>query len=297
MKNSTKFLSKILVAVIVCLILTMCVGVVEQNKYGLIMQFGKIIRVVDEPKLVFKAPWQTVKYVPKDEQLYDLESSDVITSDKKSMIADCFCIWYVIDPIKYAQTATSIENVESRSSVAVYNAMKNLISSYTQDEVINGKDGTLSVRISEKVANSMDEYGVKIKSVDMKLLDLPEENKEAVYNRMISERNKIAAEYTAQGDKEANIIKNQVDSDVRSIKSDAEREAQEIIAEGEKEYMQIIADAYNSEDKKEFYNFLRGIEASKVAIPSESTLYLDEDSPLVKIITGKEDKTSLLEEE
>lgn len=255
----------------------------KENQFALIKQFGKVVETKQDAGLHFKKPFiQSVMNLPKDEQLYDLASSDVITSDKKSMIADCYVVWQIIDPLKYYQTLKSTSNAESRIDILVYNSMKNVISSTTQDEVIRGKDGTLSVKVMESLSgNSIEQYGISINLVEMKLLDLPEDNKGAVYSRMISERNKIAAQYTAEGESEAQQIRNDVNYQVRVVLSNAQKEAKKIIAEGEAEYMKIIQDAYNSPERNEFYQFLRGLEATKASLTQGTMVIIDDDYKII----------------
>lgn len=255
----------------------------KENEFALIKQFGKVVETKQDAGLYFKKPFiQSVMNLPKDEQLYDLASSDVITSDKKSMIADCYVVWQITDPLKYYQTLKSTANAESRIDILVYNSMKNVISSTTQDEVIRGKDGTLSAKVMESLSgNSVEQYGISINLVEMKLLDLPEDNKGAVYSRMISERNKIAAQYTAEGESEAQQIKNDVDYQVRVVLSNAQREAKTIIAEGEAEYMKIIQDAYKSPERNEFYKFLRGLEATKASLSEGTMVIIDDDYKII----------------
>lgn len=255
----------------------------KENEYGLVKEFGKVVDVKYEAGLYFKKPFiQSVTKLPKEDQLYDLASSDVITSDKKSMIADCYVIWRISDPLTYYQTLKSTSNAESRIDVTVYNAMKNVISSIKQEEVIQGKDGTLSNTIMKKLEeNSMAQYGITIAAVEMKLLDLPADNKSAVYTRMISERQKISAQYTAEGESEAQQIRNDVDYQVRVILSSAEKESKTIIAEGEAEYMRIIQEAYGDPARKEFYEFLRGLEATKASLTEGTMIIIDEEYPIV----------------
>ena len=160
--------------------------------------------------------------------------------------------------------------------------MKNVISATTQDDVIQGKDGTISLKIMENLSdNSIEQYGISINLVEMKLLDLTVDNKGAVYNRMISERNKIEAQYTAEGESEAQQIRNDVDYQVRIVLSNAQKEAKTIIAEGEAEYMKIIQDAYNSPDRKEFYQFLRGLEATKTSLSEGTMIIIDDEYKII----------------
>lgn len=255
----------------------------QENEYGLVKEFGKVVDVKYEAGLYFKVPFiQSIIKLPKEDQLYDLASSDVITSDKKSMIADCYVIWRISDPLTYYQTLKSTSNAENRIDVTVYNAMKNVISSIKQEEIIQGKDGTLSAMIMRKLEeNTMAQYGITIPTIEMKLLDLPSDNKEAVYNRMISERQKISAQYKAEGESEAQQVRNDVDYQVRVVLSEAQKESKNIIAEGEAEYMRIIQEAYGDPARKEFYEFLRGLEATKNSLPKGTMVIIDEEYPIV----------------
>ena len=123
--------------------------------------------------------------------------------------------------------------------------------------------------------------------VKIKRLDLPSDNEQAVYTRMISERNQMAASFTAEGEEEASKIRNEVDRTVNIMISDAQLEAEQTIAEGEAEYMRILAQAYNTPQKQEFYNFIRALDALKVSLQNgDKTVILGADSPLAQIINN-----------
>ncbi len=260
--------------------------ITEQNQYSVIRQFGSVIKINDTAGISFKIPFvQTVEYLPNTTLIYDLPLSDVITEDKKSMVADSFALWRVADPQLFIQTLNgSVSNAESRLSNIVYNAMKNVISSRTQTEVISGRDGALAEDIRLAVGNSLEEYGMELLAVETKHLDLPDDNKEAVYQRMISERNNIAAGYTAEGANQAQLIRNETDKDVEITLSEAEAQAEILIAEGEAEYMRILSDAYSDPDKADFYNYVRALDAAKNSLSGgNNTLFLSPESPLVDI--------------
>lgn len=284
MKTFTKVAIR-LIAIFAIVIVSGAVYVLEPNESGMVKMFGRVVSVQSEPGIYFKVPLiQSVTKVTTAERLYDLEASDVITSDKKTMIADCYSIWKVTDPLKFYQTLSSSAIAESRIDVTVYNAMKNVISSTKQEDVISGKDGTLDNSIMYKIDN-MESYGITITDVDMKLLDLPEDNKEAVYNRMISERNVISAKYTAEGNQQAKEITNQVDSQVRVILSEAKTQAALLEAEGDAEYFRILAEAYNSSDEaREFYQYIIGLNSLKESLANGGTIVIDETSPLYEVI-------------
>ena len=264
--------------------------VTKPGEYKVIKQFGKIVRVEENDGssygLSFKIPFvQTETTISAKVQLSDLPASDVMTSDKKSMISDCFVLWRIEDPVKFIQKLSGSEqNAESRISSNVYNALKNVISSLTQEEVISGRDGELAEILTKSLGTNLETYGIKVEKIETKMLDLPDENKEAVYNRMISERNNIAASYTAQGEQQAQEIKNDTSEKVTVLIAQAQKEADTIVAEGEAEYMKILSDAYNNQDKADFYSFVRQLDAIKATLKNgNNTIVLDKDSPIAEI--------------
>jgi membrane protease subunit HflC len=294
--------------------------VTRQNEYRLIRQFGRVQRVISTPGLSFKIPFiETVDVVPNQLLLYDLPQSDVITSDKKTMIVDSYVLWRVTDPLKFAQTLSgSVGNAEGRIDTIVYNATKNTISNMTQDAVILSRDGKMTVTVipdNETGGNDLDvsgeekqvveitslteeimnhiadiesQYGIDIVTVDVKKLDLPDDNKQAVYTRMISERENIAAQYAAEGQAQAQIIENTTDREVSIMISNAQAKAEAIIAEGEAEYMSILSDAYNDPERADFYSFVRALDALKSSMRGgQKTVILSEDSPITGIFYGK----------
>jgi len=259
---------------------------VKPNEYHLISAFGKINRVESTPGLKFKIPFiEKDTILPKSIQAYDLALSEVITSDKKSMIVDSFALWQIEDPVKFKQTLNgSLTNAETRIETLVYNAIQSVISSTEQEKVISGRDGTLESTIMKAVGDQMSQYGIKNNSIETKRLDLPEVNKKDVYSRMISERAVIEAEYTANGELEAKKINNETNKTVEITISNAEAEAEKIIAEGEAEYMKILATMYDTPDKRAFYEYQRELEMLKNSISKKgNTIILDPNSPIVKM--------------
>lgn len=264
--------------------------VTQQNEYKLVRQFGKVNRIIDTPGISFKIPFiQSADTLPKETLLYDMVPSDVITRDKKTMISDSYVLWKIEEPLKFAQTLNfSLANAESRINTVVYNATKNVISSMNQDEVISGRSGALAEAVMKEVGNNMEQYGIKVLSYETKQLDLPDDNKAAVYERMISERNNIAATYTAQGEAEAKVIRNSTDKEIAIKLSEAEKQSEILEGEGEAEYMKILADAYSDENKQDFYSFVRSLDALKASMTGENkTVILSEDSPIAQIFEGK----------
>ncbi len=279
----------ILISVFALVVLSSSMVSTYNDEYKLVLQFGKVVRVIDTPGLSFKIPFiQTTQSIPNYEMIYDLVPSEVNTRDKKVMVTDSFALWSVTDPLKYlSRLGANKANAESRISVVVYNAVKNVISSTDQADVISGRDGKLAEMITEKIGTSLDSYGITVKKVETKMLDLPDSNKEAVYQRMISERQNIAAGYIADGQYESNVIKNSTDREVSVLISEAKAQAEKIRAEGEAEYMRILSEAYNDESKADYYNYIRSLDALKASLKgANKTVILNENSELARILQG-----------
>ena len=278
------------VGILILLSLPLSFYVVQQNEYVAVFQFGRIVHVTDTPGIKFKLPViQSTQHISKKIHLYDMPASGVITRDKKSMIADNFVMWRVSDPVKYVQTLNAIEpRAQERIEAAVYNAVKNAISSMSQDEVIEARGERLSRAITEESNSDIGGYGIVILQTQIKALDLPNDNKSAVYERMISERQNIAASYAAEGKSEAQKIRNTTDKEVAIKLANARRSADVLVAEGEAEYMRILKSAYDTPEKAEFYNYIRSLDALKKSLAGENkTVVLDKDSPLAKVLYGK----------
>lgn len=329
MKKTGKAL--IVIAVIaVLIVLSGSFYTTMENEYSVVKQFGKIVRTNDTAGLRVKLPFaQSVNYVPKALQVYDLPQSEVITSDKKTMIVDAYVLWNVTDAKAYTQTLNaSASTAQGRIDVIVYNAIKTTISSMTQEELIASRDSSMKIettaddpddieikdiesqeldedgnviKSSDKevevivisnllekcIGDQCDQYGINISDVKIKVLDLPDENKDAVYNRMITERNNIAAAYKAQGESEAQIIRNTTDKEVSVMLSEAQAKADATVAEGEAEYMRILSEAYNDEGKADFYLFSLQLDTLKESVTNgNTTVFLDKNSPIAQIFEG-----------
>lgn len=290
MKQKKSRLPLIIIAVTAVFVLLFSTAyTVRENTYVVIRQWGKIIRINDQPGLSFKMPFiQTAETISRETMFYDIPESDVITKDKKSMVVDSFVLWRVIDPNMYIKSLNAVRiRADERIEAAVYNAVKNTISSMTQDEVIASRGEALTSRITSQANTDIGQYGVEIQTAEIKTLSLPADNQEAVYARMISERENIAAGYEASGKAEAQKIRNETDKEVELLLAEANKEAAILEAEGEEEYMRILQEAYNSPEKADFYEYIRGLDSLKSSLRGEKkTLILDRNSELVQILYG-----------
>lgn len=289
MKKTIGSIAGIILLVLVIMVLGGSFYTVPLKQYAAVRQFGRIVRIEDTSGLKVKIPFiQNVQRISAARNIYDMPASDVITRDKKSMIADDFVIWEVTDPRKYIQTLNAVGvRAEERIEAAVYNATKSVISSMSQDEVIEARGEKLTRLITDDANESVEGYGIHIVQAQIKALDLPADNKQAVYERMISERQNIAAQYTAEGEREKQKIMNETDRKVSIMKAEARKDAAVLEAEGEAEYMKILQESYNTEEKAEFYNYIRSLDALKASLKGkDKTILLDKDSELAKVLYG-----------
>ena len=291
MKKRNLFL--IVLILLAVLVISGSFFTVREDEYACTVRFSKIISTTGEAGLHFKVPFvDSVKYFTKATQLYDIPPSEVLTSDKQNMTVDCYILWSIDDPKLFYQRLGTTGNAEQRLDALTYNELKTVMGTLAQADIVNMEDGAKRNDIYNSIATDVDNlartYGIRVEDVKIKQFDLPESNLNAVYNRMISERNQIAEKYTADGNYEASIIRNDVDKQVNILVSNAKAEAAKLEAEGEGEYMRMLAEAYQTKDQQEFYEFTRALDALKESLTGEEkTVILDKDSKLGQILMGK----------
>lgn len=287
-----KTIITIIIVLLVVIVGAQMFYTVAENEYVCVMRFSEIVNVEDSAGLHFKLPFiDTTRSFPKTTLIYDIPPSEVLTADKKNMTVDSYIIWEIGDPKTFYRSLGTTSEAEARLNAVTYNSLKNLMGKLQQSDIINMDDASerndIYNGITKEVAAICDTYGINVLDVRIKRFDLPDNNEQAVYERMISDRNQIAEKYTADGNYEASIIRNEVDKQVNIVISNAEAEAARLEAEGEQEYMRLLAEAYNTDDKKEFFEFLRALDALKASLSGEEkTVILDADSKLGKLLTN-----------
>ena len=280
------------IALLLIIIAASSIYTVKENEYACTFRFSQIVNTEDSAGLYFKIPFiDSVKKFPNTTMLYDIPPSEVLTSDKKNMTVDCYILWNISDAQKFYQSVGTTAEAESRMNAITYNALKTAMGTLAQSDIINMNDGAERNEIYESIAAIVDaetvKYGIHVEDVKIKQFDLPASNLNAVYQRMISERNQMAEKYTADGNKEATEIRSRVDRDVNIMISDAEAAAAVLVAQGEAEYMKKLAEAYDSEEEKEFYEFILALEALEKSLTGEDkTVILDANSELAQILAG-----------
>lgn len=280
------------IALVLVIVAFSSVYTVKENEYACTFRFSEIVNTETEAGLHFKIPFiDSVKYFSKATQLYDIPPSAVITSDKQNMTVDCYILWYIEDPQQFYRALGTTSVAEERLDAITYTALKIALGNLKQSDIINMNNGGERNDIYESITTTVNEqakaYGIRVEDVKIKRFDLPDSNLNAVYTRMISERNQMAEKYAANGNFEASKIRNDVDKQVNIMVSNAEAQAALLEAEGEAEYMRLLAEAYNSQDKQEFYEFMLALDALKASLTGDDkTIILDKNSDLAQILMG-----------
>lgn len=278
------------VVFVIGLLLVNSLYTVAENEYACVTRFSEIVDITNEAGLHLKVPFiDSVRSFPDMTLIYDIPPSEVLTSDKKNMTVDSYIVWEISDPRTFYRTLGTTGEAEARLNAVTYNELKNLMGTLEQDDIINTEDASgrndIYAGLTTDVAEICKTYGINVLDVRIKRFDLAQSNEDAVYARMISDRNQIAEKYTADGNYEASIIRNDVDKQVNILVSNAQAEAARLEAEGEQEYMRLLAEAYNTADKKNFYEFICAIDALKASLSGdEKVVILDRDSRLGQLL-------------
>ena len=293
MKKTLKILIPAAILFILIIVGSQSYFVVQENEYVCTVRFSKIIDTKSEPGIYIKVPFiDTVKTFPNTTLFYDIPPSEVLTLDKKSMTVDSYITWEITDPLLFYQTVSTTTSAENRLYDTTYNAFKTKMGVLNQDDIINDLPADDRNAIYEEIKLEVQEkskdYGINVVDVKMKRLDLPAENEEAVYARMISERTRDAEQYRAEGEKQATQLRTQVDQQVSLALTNAEAQAKQIVASGEGEYMRILSEAFNTSEKQSFYEFTLSLDALKASLDGDNkTVILDKNSPLAKALLNE----------
>jgi modulator of FtsH protease HflC len=293
LKNYTKIGSIFVIVIILLALFLANLIVVKEGEYKVIRQFGEVVRIVKTPGLTYKIPFiQSVTTLPKYQMTYDVNEAEINTKDKKRMLIDNYAIWRIEDPKKMITNARTVEKAESRMEEFIYSVVRSELGQLNYDEIINDEKssrGSLNDRITEKVNDLLgrDHYGIVVTDVRMKRTDLPAENEQSVFTRMISERESKAQEYLSMGDAEKNRIEADTDREVQELLAKAKAEAEVIRAEGEAEAAKIYNEAFSKDPT--FYSMYRTLESYKKTINDKSVIVLPSDSPYARLLMGYTD--------
>jgi membrane protease subunit HflC len=277
----------VIIIVVALFLVRSTVFIVKEGEYKVVTQFGEFVRISSEPGLRFKYPFiEAVVTLPKYQNVYDSKPTPILTKDKKPILVDNYAVWRIENPEQFLRTLKTVEYGEGRIDAAVYNVVRRKLSEIEYGNIIseNTSRGDLNTDITTEVSKLMLDsgYGIKIIDVRIKRTDLPEENKQSVYNRMISDRQSIAAGYLSEGDEESKKITSKADREVVELKAQAESDAKKIVAEGESAAAKIYNDAYGK--SPEFYSLYRTLDSYLTTLKGEPVIMIPIDSPYTKYL-------------
>ncbi len=276
--------------IIILVLILSNVYIVKENEYKVVRQFGEIVRIDQEPGLYFKTPFiQSVTTLPKAQMFYDVAEAEINTKDKKRILLNHYAVWEIKNPKEMIQNARTLENAESKMDEFIFSIVRAELGRLNYDEIINDEKssrGSLNDQITEKVNELLeqDRYGINVVDVRIKRIDLPTENEQSVYKRMISERESKAQEYLSMGDAQKQRIIAQTDREVKEMLARAQADAERIRASGEQEAARIYNETFSKDP--EFYDFYRTLESYKKVIGEDTVVILPADSPYAKWLIG-----------
>lgn len=266
------------------------VYIVKENEYKVVRQFGEVMKYEDRPGVHFKIPFiQSVTTLPKNLMTYEMTEEEISTKDKKRIIIDNYAVWRVTDPKALISNAGQLVNAESRMEEFIYSALRTEFGQTTYVDIINDEGssrGNINDAVTKRVNELIEQadFGIEVIDVRIRRTDLPAENEQSVFTRMISERQSTAQTYLSEGDADKRRIEAQTDREVQELLATAKKDAALIQAAGEAEAAKIYNEAFSKDP--EFYSLYRTLESYKKTIGEDTMLIIPSDSPYARILSG-----------
>ena len=297
---STKKISKHLVTgivlIVVLFIATLMLYKVDVTEYAVVTQFGNPVKVSDQPGLSVKLPdtIQAVQKLDKRVQVYQTNSIELLTLDKKSVSLDYYGTWKITDPVLYLKTVKDQIGAEARLTDVFSSSLGVQLGKYNLDQLVNTntEELQLDAMVSNVVSYAKEkaaEYGIEIVDAQIRVLNFPEANKQSVYDRMSAEREQMAQKYRAEGSEEAAKIRSDAEKEQKLILAEAYQQEQQIKGEGDAEAIRIYGEAYQKDP--DFYEFVRTLETYEKTIDGNTTLILPSTAEILKYLGGSENET------
>ena len=256
---------------------------VHLTQTAVLIELSKPKEIITEPGLYFKIPvLQKVRYFSK--QLLDNDSppTEVITRDKKNLLIDNFSLYRIVDPLKFLETVRTENGARSRLDDIVYSELRVEIGTHDLMDVVTENRNLIMAKVTEQSNIKAAEYGIEMADVRIKRVDLPPEIANSIFNRMRTERQRIAMEYRSEGKEESTKIRAQTDKEKTILIAEAYKQEQTIRGQGDGQATKIYADSFSKDPK--FYNFIRSMEAYKKSLKTDTTILLSEDSEFLNFL-------------
>lgn len=265
----------LLIAAIAVLILGLSsTFVVKQTQSAVEIRLGEATRVITDPGLYFKAPFITeIRYFDKRLLIYDSQSGQIITRDKKTMLVDNYARWRIVDPLLFYQSVRTQQAAVTRLDDLIYSQLREMLGKFDLEQIITERSAMMA-QITAQTQNEAKAMGITVFDVRIKRADLPEENSRAVFGRMDAERRRIAKRYLSEGEEEALKIRSLADREKAELISKAQRDSTRIMGKADADAASIYARAYSKNG--EFFRFWRSMEAYKKTLKNDTTVILSE---------------------
>jgi membrane protease subunit HflC len=275
------------IALAICLFLSNCLFIVNEKEQALIFQFGEFIRVVDKPGLSFKLPLiHTVKKFSKMILHLNADAEEVITLEQKRSIVNAYAKYQIIDALQFFRTVSDDFTVKKRLNAIFDSSLRQIIGGVNLSTLLSSQRHEVMENIKNLINNEAQKFGVKVIDVRILRVDLPEENSNAIYKRMQTDREKEAREFRAEGAEEGARIRAKADKESDIIMAEGAKQAELIKAQGDTLSNKIYANAYNKD--LEFFSFYRNLISYKKSFIKDNTfIILSPDNEFLKVFNGK----------
>ena len=261
----------------------LAVYTVPQWEQAIVVQLGEPVRTVQEPGLYFKLPLvQNVLYFDKRLLAYDAAPKEILTKDKQQLVVDNFSRWRIRDPLQFYRTVRDEAGAQSRLDDVIYSIVRENLGRHTLREIMNEKRTEVMAEVTKESDAKARDYGIEVTDVRIKRADLPEKNELNVFNRMRTERERLAKKFRAEGDEEARKIRSESDKQVQILTAEARKQAEITRGQGDAQAVKIFADAYGRDP--EFYQLVRTLEAYRNSITDGTTLILSPNSEFFRYL-------------
>jgi membrane protease subunit HflC len=272
MRSPVTGIVTLLALLLVVIVGYMSLFTVQQTEQTIVLQFGKPVEVVTDPGLHFKAPWNSVINI--DKRILDLEnpSQEAIASDQKRLVVDAFARYRIKDALRFYQSIGSIQAANIQLTTLLNAALRRVLGEVTFINVVRDDREKLMGRIRDQLDHEADGYGIEVVDVRIRRADLPEQNSQAVYLRMKTEREREAAEFRAQGGQKAQEIRSKADREATVIEAEARSQAEQTRGVGDAERNRLFAEAYGRD--ADFFAFYRSMAAYENGLRANDTRFL-----------------------
>lgn len=256
---------------------------VDMTQHAIVLQMQAYKKTISEPGLYFKIPLiQDVTYYSKQLLVSDAEPAELITLDKKNLQIDNYSMWRIVDPLQFLKTVRTVRAASSRLDDIINSELRGELSRHNMVDVVSKTREEIMKAVAVESAKKVADMGIQIIDVRIKRADLPAKIADSVFNRMRTERQRIAKEYRSEGKEEATKIRAETDKEKVIILAEAYRKEQETRGDGDGQATNIYADAFQQDPK--FYSFIRSMQAYKNSFKSDTTFLLSENSDFLEFL-------------